>query len=148
MGLRYFKRVSIVPRLLERTLDDIRAAREAAGVEFTNGDQPGVRLKKGQQAMQRKKLPAQEIEALCVAALKCCMGLHEVISAKIRPYRGEKSWTWELRSVDPEPPKLALEDAMPEINKLQQLFDLDGASIAADEPNASNDEYTNDDGGL
>jgi transcriptional regulator with XRE-family HTH domain len=29
-----------------RTLDDIRAALEAAGVEFTNGDSPGVRLKK------------------------------------------------------------------------------------------------------
>ncbi len=29
-----------------RTLADIRAALEAAGVEFTNGDSPGVRLKK------------------------------------------------------------------------------------------------------
>jgi hypothetical protein len=29
-----------------RTLADIRAALEAAGVEFTNGDAPGVRLKK------------------------------------------------------------------------------------------------------
>jgi transcriptional regulator with XRE-family HTH domain len=28
------------------TLDAIRAALEAAGVEFTNGDQPGVRLRK------------------------------------------------------------------------------------------------------
>jgi hypothetical protein len=27
-----------------RTLADIRAALEAAGVEFTNGDAPGVRL--------------------------------------------------------------------------------------------------------
>ena len=27
------------------TLDAIRAALESAGVEFTNGDQPGVRLK-------------------------------------------------------------------------------------------------------
>jgi transcriptional regulator with XRE-family HTH domain len=31
----------------DRTLDDLRAALEAAGVEFTNGDQPGVRLRKG-----------------------------------------------------------------------------------------------------
>jgi transcriptional regulator with XRE-family HTH domain len=30
-----------------RTLDAIRAALEAAGIEFTNGDQPGVRLRKG-----------------------------------------------------------------------------------------------------
>lgn len=31
--------------LRERTVDDIRRAFESAGVEFTNGDQPGVRLK-------------------------------------------------------------------------------------------------------
>jgi transcriptional regulator with XRE-family HTH domain len=30
----------------DRTLDDLVAALEAAGVEFTNGDQPGVRWKK------------------------------------------------------------------------------------------------------
>jgi hypothetical protein len=29
----------------DRTLDDLRAALEAAGVEFTNGKRPGVRLK-------------------------------------------------------------------------------------------------------
>jgi transcriptional regulator with XRE-family HTH domain len=29
-----------------RTLDDLCAALEAAGVEFTNGDRPGVRLRK------------------------------------------------------------------------------------------------------
>ena len=32
--------------LRERTVDAIRAALEAAGVEFTNEDQPGVRLRK------------------------------------------------------------------------------------------------------
>ena len=31
--------------LKERTVDAMRAALEAAGVEFTNGDAPGVRLK-------------------------------------------------------------------------------------------------------
>jgi len=30
----------------DRTLDDLIAAFHAAGVEFTNGDQPGVRLRK------------------------------------------------------------------------------------------------------
>jgi transcriptional regulator with XRE-family HTH domain len=30
-----------------RTVEAIRSAIEAAGVEFTNGDQPGVRMKKG-----------------------------------------------------------------------------------------------------
>jgi transcriptional regulator with XRE-family HTH domain len=29
------------------TLEAIRTALEAAGVEFTNGDQPGVRMRKG-----------------------------------------------------------------------------------------------------
>ena len=28
------------------TMDELRSALEAAGVEFTNGDQPGVRLRK------------------------------------------------------------------------------------------------------
>jgi len=32
--------------LRERTVEAIRAALEAAGVEFTNGEQPGVRLRK------------------------------------------------------------------------------------------------------
>lgn len=31
--------------LYPRTVDAIRAALEAAGVEFTNGEQPGVRLR-------------------------------------------------------------------------------------------------------
>jgi len=31
--------------LRDRTVEDIRRALEAAGVEFTNGDQPGVRLR-------------------------------------------------------------------------------------------------------
>lgn len=35
--------------LKERTVDAIRRALEAAGVEFTNGDQPGVRLRKREQ---------------------------------------------------------------------------------------------------
>jgi hypothetical protein len=31
----------------DRTMADIRRALESAGVEFTNDDQPGVRLRKG-----------------------------------------------------------------------------------------------------
>ena len=38
----------------DRTLDDIQSALEAAGSEFTNGDQPGVRLRK--QREDRKNL--------------------------------------------------------------------------------------------
>ena len=33
--------------LKERTIDALQRALEAAGVEFTDGDQPGVRLTKG-----------------------------------------------------------------------------------------------------
>lgn len=32
--------------LRERTVDAIQAALESAGVEFTNGEQPGVRMRK------------------------------------------------------------------------------------------------------
>ena len=34
----------------DRTLDDVSAALAAAGVEFTNGDEPGVKLRKGKGA--------------------------------------------------------------------------------------------------
>ena len=33
--------------LKERTIDALQRALEAAGIEFTNGDQPGLRLTKG-----------------------------------------------------------------------------------------------------
>jgi ribosome-binding protein aMBF1 (putative translation factor) len=33
--------------LKERTVEAIRSALEEGGVEFTNGDQPGIRLRKG-----------------------------------------------------------------------------------------------------
>ena len=38
-----------------RTLDDIRGALEAAGVEFTNGDAPGVRLRPKPATKARKR---------------------------------------------------------------------------------------------
>jgi transcriptional regulator with XRE-family HTH domain len=43
-------------QLKERTIDAIRRSLEAAGVEFTNGEQPGVRLTKG--AAARSAEPA------------------------------------------------------------------------------------------
>ena len=39
--------------LKERTIDALQRALEAAGVEFTNGDQPGVRLTKDAAARRR-----------------------------------------------------------------------------------------------
>jgi transcriptional regulator with XRE-family HTH domain len=42
--------------LKERTVDALQRALEAAGIEFTNGEQPGVRLTKA--AAARSKEPA------------------------------------------------------------------------------------------
>jgi transcriptional regulator with XRE-family HTH domain len=39
-----FERGSRTP--YERTVDELQRALESAGVEFSNGDQPGVRMKK------------------------------------------------------------------------------------------------------
>ena len=41
--------------LKERTIDALQGALEAAGVEFTNGHQPGVRLTNPAAALRRKK---------------------------------------------------------------------------------------------
>jgi transcriptional regulator with XRE-family HTH domain len=49
VSLPSIKRLETTPGPLSaqpRTVDAIRAALEAAGVEFTNGEQPGVRLKR------------------------------------------------------------------------------------------------------
>jgi transcriptional regulator with XRE-family HTH domain len=43
--IRDFEKGRRVPAI--NNLTAIRAALEASGVEFTNGDQPGVRLRKG-----------------------------------------------------------------------------------------------------
>ena len=40
--------------LKERTIDALQCALEVAGVEFTNGDQPGVRLTKAAAAHSRQ----------------------------------------------------------------------------------------------
>jgi transcriptional regulator with XRE-family HTH domain len=44
--------------LKERTIDALQHALEAAGVEFTNGDQPGVRLTKAAAARSAKPASA------------------------------------------------------------------------------------------
>src|SRR5437899_4504332 len=41
--------------LKERTIDALQRALEAAGIEFTNGDQPGVRLTKAAAARSASK---------------------------------------------------------------------------------------------
>ena len=47
--------------LKERTIDALQRALEAAGIEFTNGDQPGVRLTKA--AAARSAEPANTAAA-------------------------------------------------------------------------------------
>jgi transcriptional regulator with XRE-family HTH domain len=49
VSLPSIKRLETSPGNLSaqpRTIDALRAALEAAGVEFTNGDEPGVKLRK------------------------------------------------------------------------------------------------------
>ena len=47
VSLSTIARLEAGDELRERTIDAIRSALESAGVEFTNGDAPGVRLRKG-----------------------------------------------------------------------------------------------------
>ena len=49
--------------LKERTIDALQRALEAAGIEFTNGDQPGVRLTKAAQRAPRSP-PAHQSRRL------------------------------------------------------------------------------------
>src|SRR5580692_2197138 len=44
--------------LKERTIDALRGALEVAGVEFTNGDHPGVRVKRIGKVRYEKSTPA------------------------------------------------------------------------------------------
>ena len=57
-------------QLKERTVDALRHALEAAGVEFTNGDQPGVRLTKraGILSMEHASTPKRTVRAKPVRA--------------------------------------------------------------------------------
>ena len=45
-------------QLKERTIEAIQRALEAAGVEFTNGEQPGVRLSRTERLPARPKRPS------------------------------------------------------------------------------------------
>jgi hypothetical protein len=43
---------------------------------------------------ERVRLTAAEIEALCVDGLSKLPGLETIQYARIRPYKGDKSWNW------------------------------------------------------
>ena len=53
--------------LKERTIDALQRALEAAGVEFTNGDQPGVRLTRVAAARSAKPAAASKPSAAAKA---------------------------------------------------------------------------------
>jgi transcriptional regulator with XRE-family HTH domain len=53
--------------LKERTIDALQRALEAAGVEFTNGDQPGVRLTRVSAARSAKAAAASKPSAAAKA---------------------------------------------------------------------------------
>jgi transcriptional regulator with XRE-family HTH domain len=53
--------------LKERTIDALQRALEAAGIEFTNGDQPGVRLTKAAAARLAKPAGAPKPTAAAKA---------------------------------------------------------------------------------
>ena len=56
--------------LKERTIDALQRALESAGVEFTNGDQPGVRLTKASAARSAEIASASRPVAAKVARAK------------------------------------------------------------------------------
>jgi transcriptional regulator with XRE-family HTH domain len=55
-----FERGKRVP--YDRTLEDVRSALEAAGVEFTNGGQPGVRMRAASGTIPTDQLNASNDE--------------------------------------------------------------------------------------
>jgi hypothetical protein len=76
---------------------------------------------------ERPRLAASEIEAVMRAALQKLPSLRGVKSARIRPYSGPKSWTWELDGIEPEvgPEQSKFADVMGVVARLQQQYDLD-----------------------
>ncbi|MGA2492596.1 MAG: hypothetical protein ABSF67_06550 [Roseiarcus sp.] len=75
--------------------------------------------------IERKKLSAQKIEARRLEALHRRLGLKHISHVKIGPYSGPKNWTWDLLEAGPGASVNALRDAIEDVRKLQQEFDLD-----------------------
>jgi hypothetical protein len=75
----------------------------------------------------RPRLAASEIEAVLRAALQKLPSLRSTKSARIRPYSGPKSWTWELDRIEPEvgPQQSKFADVTGVVARLQQQYDLD-----------------------
>jgi hypothetical protein len=75
---------------------------------------------------ERPKLTASEIESMLRAALQKLPSLRGQ-SARIRPYSGPKSFTWEVDKIEPEvePVQSEFVDLATVVSQLQQQYDLD-----------------------
>ena len=107
----------------------IRAALEAAGVVFVpeNGEAPGVRMKKVKTMTERKKLKADDIEARLLVALRKRLGLMQLANVTIAPILGKRELDVGIGRIGPDASLMMLGDAIEDVRKLQQEFDLDQA---------------------
>ena len=76
---------------------------------------------------ERPRLAASEIEEELLRELQKLPTLHDTQSVRICTYRGPKSWTLELDSIEPEvgPEQSWFADVTDVVARLQQQFDLD-----------------------
>jgi hypothetical protein len=73
---------------------------------------------------EREKLPAAEIERLCLAALRASLGLGETTEVRVGPLNDSSSFTWEMVSITPVPDPIAFDNALNVIRPLQGAYDL------------------------
>jgi transcriptional regulator with XRE-family HTH domain len=139
--VRKFETEQSIPQ--RASLEVIRRALEAAGVEFIaeNGGGAGVRLRKP--ILHREIRTGDQLASLCLRRLRSCTpGLAALQAVEIIAKR-EKSWTWDVGSTGPEiVSPLDRDAARVMINQLRQEYDIEGEpfSIPIDKLNASNDE--------
>ena len=63
VGANTIVRLEAGEKLQDRTIEAIRRALESAGVEFTNGDAPGVKLRKGPIGDAAASIPVRDLNA-------------------------------------------------------------------------------------
>ena len=75
--------------------------------------------------MDRVRKPKAELEVLCVNALRAKLGMHDLRTVQVIPYSGLQSWTWEVSEFRGDVAPVAFQDAIEEVRKLQQMYDLE-----------------------
>jgi len=73
---------------------------------------------------QREKKSSIELEALCLNVLRRRNGLEGLKKVWVGAYRGKLGFTWEITLYDGDVGPQAIIDALPEVRKLQQAYDL------------------------